>query len=130
MASGTHPTPSVVDAFVGGLRAGEPRAVQAAERLLGTMSRTHHHPLELSARQVEVLGRVAHGLTDGEIGLELGISALTVREHVRRSKHVLGARNRVHLIVLWVAQEATQSRSDAAHTPPALPGSHDGADTA
>jgi DNA-binding CsgD family transcriptional regulator len=96
--------------------------VEAANRLLGTMSRTHDYPLELSPRQVEVLGRVAHGLTDGEIGLELGISALTVREHVRRSKHVLGARNRVHLIVLWVAQEATQGRSDAVHTPPALPG--------
>jgi DNA-binding CsgD family transcriptional regulator len=82
------------------------------------MARTHQHPVRLSDRQVEVLEHVAHGRSDGEIGLELGISALTVREHVRRSKHVLGARNRVHLIVLWVAQEATQSRSDAVHTQP------------
>jgi DNA-binding NarL/FixJ family response regulator len=117
MASGTHRLSSV-DAFIGGLRAGEPRAVQAVERLLGTMSRTKEYPVHLSDRQVEVLEHVAHGLTDGEIGLELGISAYTVREHVRRSKTALGARNRAHLIVLWVAQEATQSRSDAVHTQP------------
>lgn len=96
----------IVEEFLDGLRAGEPKAVEAANRLLGTMARTHQHPVHLSARQVEVLKHVAHGFSDGEIGLKLGISPLTVREHVRRSKQVLGARNRAHLIVLWVAQEA------------------------
>ena len=96
-----------VDEFLDGLRAGEPKAVDAANRLLGTMARTHQ-PTELSPRQVEVLQLVAAGFSDGEIGLRLGISTLTAREHVRRAKSALGARTRAHAIALWVLREVRQ----------------------
>jgi len=37
---------------------------------------------ELSARELDVLQRVAEGLTDKEIGYQLGISHRTVSKHV------------------------------------------------
>lgn len=96
-----------VEEFISGLRAGEPRAVEAADRLLGTMARTHL-PTELSPRQVEVLQFVAAGFSDGEIALQMGISTYTAREHVRRAKSALGARTRAHAVCLWLARESTQ----------------------
>ena len=48
----------------------------------------------LSARQAEVLGLVAHGLTDREIGERLGLSARTVEVHVASARRQLHARTR------------------------------------
>ena len=62
-------------------------------------------------------GVVPHGLTgldqglsEGEIGIQMGISGYTVREHVRRAKLALGARTKPHMVALWLAWEATQQR--------------------
>ena len=98
-----------VEEFLDGLRAGEPKAVDAANRLLGTLAQ-HRDPPPLSPRQAEVISLVAAGLSEGEIGIQMGISGYTVREHVRRAKLALGARTKPHMVALWLAWEATQQR--------------------
>jgi DNA-binding NarL/FixJ family response regulator len=90
--------------FVAALRAGEPRAVDAANRLLRTMS-TKQPPDTVTDRQSEVVELVACGMSDGEIAQFLRIRTATVREHVRHAKTALGARTRPHMVVLWLAQQ-------------------------
>lgn len=57
----------------------------------------------LTAREREVLGRLALGLTGSEVARELGISPETVRVHVRNAMRRLGARTRVQAIGLALA---------------------------
>ncbi|MCB1001523.1 MAG: response regulator transcription factor [Acidimicrobiales bacterium] len=52
----------------------------------------------LSARELTVLSRVAEGLTNMEIGVELGISADTVKTHLARTLDKLNARDRTHAV--------------------------------
>ena len=93
-----------VEEFIRGLRAGEPRAVEAADRLLGTMAHTFP-PTHLTDRQEEALLLVARGFTDAGIGLQMGISTLTAKEHVLNAKRALGARTRAHAVVLWMLRQ-------------------------
>lgn len=51
-------------------------------------------PPSLTQRQRQVLGLVAGGLTDKEIGRQLALSPRTVEMHVARAIAALGARNR------------------------------------
>ncbi|MEX1142488.1 MAG: response regulator transcription factor [Thermoleophilaceae bacterium] len=48
----------------------------------------------LSEREGQVLALIAAGATNGEIGVELGISAHTVKDHASSLYRKLGARNR------------------------------------
>ena len=59
----------------------------------------------LSGREQEVLGLVADGLTDAEIGRNLSISEFTVKTHVKRLLMKLGAKNRAHAVALAVRCE-------------------------
>jgi len=52
----------------------------------------------LSTREAEIVRRVAMGETSPEIAGELGISADTVRTHVRNAMRKVGARSRAHLV--------------------------------
>jgi pimeloyl-ACP methyl ester carboxylesterase/DNA-binding CsgD family transcriptional regulator len=52
-------------------------------------------PAGLSARQVQVLGLIAEGKTNGEVADELVISLRTVERHVAEIYAKIGARNRV-----------------------------------
>jgi DNA-binding NarL/FixJ family response regulator len=52
----------------------------------------------LSARELTVLARVAEGLTNAEIGAELGISADTVKTHLARTLDKLNARDRTQAV--------------------------------
>jgi len=52
----------------------------------------------LPPRQREVLGLLGQGLTNKEIGLRLGISPATVKIHVARAIHWLGAVNRTDAV--------------------------------
>ena len=63
--------------------------MEAAERLRG-----------LTAREREVLTLLARGYSGEEVARELGVSAETVRAHVRNSVKKLRARTRLHAVVL------------------------------
>jgi DNA-binding NarL/FixJ family response regulator len=54
----------------------------------------------LSARESEILLRIAAGLTNIEIGRELFISEKTVRNHITRIFEKLGVQSRAQAIVL------------------------------
>lgn len=54
----------------------------------------------LTDREREVLALVAEGLSNTEIGARLFMSPLTAKTHVSRILSKLGARDRVHLVVL------------------------------
>lgn len=55
---------------------------------------------ELTAREREVLGLIAAGLTNAEIAQELHLSPLTAKTHVSRILMKLNARDRVQLVVM------------------------------
>jgi DNA-binding CsgD family transcriptional regulator len=54
----------------------------------------------LTAREREVVARIAEGDTTGVIAEQLFISPTTVETHVRKAMARLGAKNRAHLIAI------------------------------
>ena len=52
----------------------------------------------LSAREVAILEQVREGRTNEEVARSLGISALTVKNHLQRVYRVLGVANRAHAV--------------------------------
>lgn len=54
----------------------------------------------LTHREREVLTLLARGSTGQEVARELGVSAETVRAHVRNSVTKLHARTRLHAVVI------------------------------
>jgi DNA-binding CsgD family transcriptional regulator len=60
----------------------------------------------LSARGYEVAGLVAQGLTNGQIGARLGLSARTVETHLRSIRSKLDLRSRTQ-IASWMVRHAT-----------------------
>jgi DNA-binding NarL/FixJ family response regulator len=55
---------------------------------------------ELSSREVDVVRLAADGQSNPEIGRELGLSALTIKSHLRRITERLVARDRAHVVLL------------------------------
>ena len=60
---------------------------------------------DLTARQQEVAGLVARGLTNKQIANRLGISRYTAETHVRNILERLGAASRAE-IATWYARQA------------------------
>lgn len=60
----------------------------------------------LSSRQRECLRMAADGLTSGEIGRRLGLSARTVDEHLLLACRALGVRTRVQAVVVVIRADA------------------------
>jgi DNA-binding NarL/FixJ family response regulator len=78
----------------------------------------------LTERHIEILGHVARGRTNRQVGELLGISERTVRNHLRTISKRLATTDRTHAVVLaighgWIAVpiEAGDAmlRSEAAH---------------
>lgn len=90
---------------LGAVRAADDAA--ALLRRLGAPARTGpKRNAELTKREEEVLALLGHGLTNGQIGERLFISARTVEHHVGRVLAKLGARSRAE-----AAAHAARSRN-------------------
>lgn len=74
---------------------------------LGHVQNTYRRPRafpanKLSEREIEVLKLIADALTDAEIGVMLGISAVTVKAHGANIREKIGADNRVAMAMYAV----------------------------
>jgi FixJ family two-component response regulator len=74
----------------------------------------------LTAREREVLGRIAQGASNKEAGRELGISPRTVEVHRARIMEKLGAKNAADLMRIVLAK----GRGRRGGAPPARPQNH------
>lgn len=65
---------------------------------------THlHHSPQLTRRECEVLGQIAHGANTVEAAEQLLLSPATVKHHLSSAHRKLGARSRVEAVMLAVA---------------------------
>ncbi len=55
---------------------------------------------QLSGREIEVLQHVANGRSNKEIGVKLGLSALTVKSHLARIARKLGTGDRAEMVMM------------------------------
>ncbi len=81
----------------------DPAVTAAVVAELGRRSPRRVDPERLAVltdKEREVLARVAAGRTNAEIGADLLMSPLTAKTHVSRIMGKLGARDRVHLVVI------------------------------
>jgi DNA-binding NarL/FixJ family response regulator len=60
----------------------------------------HTPRIELTAREIEVLGHVAHGLSNGEIAIVIGRTEGTVKVHVRNILQKLDAHDRTAAVTV------------------------------
>ncbi len=60
--------------------------------------------MELTAREAEVVGHVASGMSAKEIAIRLGIAPCTVERHVENVRLKTRTRNRVHMVA-YLLQE-------------------------
>jgi two-component system nitrate/nitrite response regulator NarL len=65
-------------------------------------------PVELTAREFEVLGRMRNGESTTRIAADLHISEVTVRRHISAIVHKVGAANRRRALALLEAAERSQ----------------------
>ncbi len=74
------------------------RLPAGAQRATGAPARVPAPARALSPREAEILGWVGQGKSNDEIGLILGISGLTVKNHLQRIYRILGVCNRTQAI--------------------------------
>ena len=73
-------------------------AIAQVQRIGGPALADERHVRRLSAREREVLGLVADGLTSDQAAARLGVSAETIQTHVRRAMRKLDARTRTQAV--------------------------------
>lgn len=84
---------------------GAPMTGEIARMVVETFQKTATEtpvPAELSQRETEILGLVAKGLTNKEIGHQLEISYDTVRAHLRRIYEKLHVRCRAEAVMKYL----------------------------
>lgn len=90
---------AAIEAVAGGGTVCSPRVMRLLFSRLGDLGRERRRRerldrLELSAREMEILGHIADGLTNQEIARRLCLSVHTVKNHVHRILEVLGVNSR------------------------------------
>lgn len=108
---------------------------EAAEALVTTFSHSPKPGADLSARELEVLGLLTLGLSNGQIASRLHISRNTVRHHVQNILGKLGVVNRTEAVALalqhGLVSGAAESIGEAgAHRAPPAASSEEAADEA
>jgi DNA-binding NarL/FixJ family response regulator len=97
--AGRHEIGAALRAVVAGqLTFGADVSRQVAGALSGAVKpvpRKENPPDGLTAREAEVLGWIAAGLSNGEIATELFIGETTVKTHINNAFAKIGARNRI-----------------------------------
>jgi NarL family two-component system response regulator LiaR len=93
---------------------------EAAEALVTTFSHSPKPGADLSARELEVLGLLTLGLSNGQIAIRLSISRNTVRHHVQNILGKLGVANRTEAVALalqhgLIAHTAERTGEAGAH---------------
>ncbi|MET9722100.1 response regulator transcription factor [Streptomyces zaomyceticus] len=83
-------------------------APRVAQRLVARMRRPV--PVTLTAREAEVLGAVADGLSNAEIGRRLFIGEATVKTHLLRVFAKLDVSDRTHAVVVAMNSGLLQNR--------------------
>ena len=71
---------------------------RVARAWAGRSARTGRLPDGLTAREAEVLGLIAAGLSNGEIAAELVIGEATVKTHINNAFAKIGVRNRIEAL--------------------------------
>ncbi|MDQ7809505.1 response regulator transcription factor [Amycolatopsis sp. A133] len=71
---------------------------RVASALSGRGDRKERLPDGLTAREAEVLGLIAAGLSNGEIAAELVIGEATVKTHINNAFAKIGVRNRIEAL--------------------------------
>jgi len=72
---------------------------RAAAVLLRSLSRPEPEPPKLSNQEVRILRLAAHGLTNRDIGLRLGLSRHTVKEYLSNAMRKLNVTSRVQAVL-------------------------------
>jgi DNA-binding NarL/FixJ family response regulator len=80
------------------------RSVHAGAHRLSPAAAAHlaerMHQSELSSREIEVVERIAGGMSNKQIAADLGIGEATVKTHVNNIMGKLGATDRTHAVTL------------------------------
>ncbi|MFJ7218796.1 response regulator [Amycolatopsis sp. NPDC098790] len=97
--AGRHEIAAALRAVVAGqLTFGADVSRQVAGALSGAKPRKEGLPDGLTAREAEVLGLIAAGLTNAKIAAELFIGEATVKTHINNAFAKIGVRNRVEAL--------------------------------
>jgi DNA-binding CsgD family transcriptional regulator len=70
----------------------------------------------LTEREREILMGAREGKSNQEIGLSLGISALTVKNHIQKILRKLGAHNRAHAVALAMSHDLFSRRAGSSRS--------------
>jgi len=74
--------------------------------------------IELSARELQIVAWMRRGMTNKEIGRELGISDTTVKTHVHNIFHKMNISGRVRLLQKLKSVRPPVTRANGKHSPP------------
>jgi DNA-binding CsgD family transcriptional regulator len=83
----------------------------------GPKDTTRANPAGLTAREIEVLALLAHGISNAQLAHKLHRSTKTIDHHVSAILEKLGARSRTEAVATAFAQGLIPPRSEAAPSP-------------